>query len=419
MSASAAAAPTPAKTAPIARRLGHVAQPRPPVLGREAHVDRAVVADRADRELGRGEAHRERRAGARRHEHRPPEGPAQQRGRAAHEPHEQRHLDRRAGGEEHELAVAVVASALELGGREVRSRVDRHGRDDAVTWPQQQDRRLRDDEGSNHGHGNPAGAFHVRKECPTAQAGREIHAGRHRLRHPRQPPRLRGGARRRAGQPRRGDLVPGRHRRLRGRSQRLLPRSRASTPTSAWPATTTSPSRATSTSASSPPAPRLAARWTQEVIDAGHRDWLASLKPVGRPSAASGSTTRRPATRSGSTSSPPCWPSCASTPSPSACRSSATRTWRCRSCAPRASRPPARRAGAARRSTSPTASGSSTRAASASRATATRVRPGCCSTPAPGSPAGGASSTTSPGAAAAIRAARLPDSLAERLEYGQ
>ena len=71
--------------------------------------------------------------------------------------------------------MAEVASAIQLGRREVRFGVDRHGRDDAVTWPQQQDRGLRDDEGGNHGHGNPAGAFHVRKECPTAQAGREIH----------------------------------------------------------------------------------------------------------------------------------------------------------------------------------------------------------------------------------------------------
>src|SRR3954466_4268403 len=84
-------------------------------------------------------------------------------------------------------------------------------------------------------------------------------------------------------------------------------------------------------------------------------------------------------------------------PSPSACRSSGTRTWRCRSCAPRASRPPGRRAAAARRSTSRAARGSSPPAASASPATATRARPGCCSTPAPGSPTGGVSSTTSPG----------------------
>ncbi len=35
------------------------------------------------------------------------------------------------------------------------------------------------------------------------------------------------------------------------------------------------------------------------------------------------------------------------------------------------------------------------------------------------SPATAAATTTSPGAAGAIRAARLPDSLAERLEYGQ
>ena len=97
----------------------------------------------------------------------------------------------------------------------------------------------------------------------------------------------------------------------------------------------------------------LAARWTQEVIDAGHRDWLASLKPA-RLGARRGALSRVAArSRCGSTSSPPCWPSCASTPSPSACRWSATPTWRSRSCARRASPPPARRARAARRSTSP------------------------------------------------------------------
>ena len=77
--------------------------------------------------------------------------------------------------------------------------------------------------------------------------------------------------------------------------------------------------------------------------------------------------------------------------------------------------PPRRR----RCSTSAAASGCSTPARPASRATATRARPGWCSTRPPGRPSGGAADYDLAGAQAAIRAARLPDSLAERLQYGQ
>ena len=59
------------------------------------------------------------------------------------------------------------------------------------------------------------------------------------------------------------------------------------------------------------------------------------------------------------------------------------------------------------------------RLASASRATATRARPGCCSTPTAGRRSWRRVEYDIAGAAAAIRAARLPDSLAERLGYGQ
>ena len=61
----------------------------------------------------------------------------------------------------------------------------------------------------------------------------------------------------------------------------------------------------------------------------------------------------------------------------------------------------------------------STRAASASPATATRAPPGCCSTRASWATEWRRVEYDIAGAAAAIRAARLPDSLAERLEYGQ
>ena len=65
------------------------------------------------------------------------------------------------------------------------------------------------------------------------------------------------------------------------------------------------------------------------------------------------------------------------------------------------------------------ASGCSTPAASGSRATATRAPPGCCSTSTAWTRTFHRTDYDIAGAAAAIRAARLPDSLAERLEYGQ
>ena len=77
-----------------------------------------------------------------------------------------------------------------------------------------------------------------------------------------------------------------------------------------------------------------------------------------------------------------------------------------------------RRDGARARHREP-ANGCSTPAASASPATATRARPGCCSTSTDLTASFQRTEYDIAGAAAAIRAARLPDSLAERLEYGQ
>ena len=127
----------------------------------------------------------------------------------------------------------------------------------------------------------------------------------------------------------------------------------------------------------------IAARWTQEVIDPEHVEWLATPEPDAARSAASACTTPARATRSGSTSSARCWPSCASTPRTSASAWSATRTSRCPSQRPEGepTTGEARRGGDARRPRR-AASGCSTPAASASRATAIRAPPGCCSTPA-------------------------------------
>ena len=126
------------------------------------------------------------------------------------------------------------------------------------------------------------------------------------------------------------------------------------------------------------------------------------------------------ATRSGSTSSPRCSPSCASTPSPSASalvgHSHVALSFVRPEGEPATGGAPRR---ATRSPTSAAASGSSTPAASASRATAIRAPPGCCSTPTRWTATWRRAEYDIAGAAAAIRAARLPDSLAERLEYGQ
>ena len=95
-------------------------------------------------------------------------------------------------------------------------------------------------------------------------------------------------------------------------------------------------------------------------------------------------------------------------------------TSRCRSCAPRASRRPAtaRRGGDDGRHRRRRVA-----AQPGQRRPAARRRPArglaAARHRAPGPPAGGAIEYDIAGAAAAIRAARLPDSLAERLEYGQ
>ena len=58
--------------------------------------------------------------------------------------------------------------------------------------------------------------------------------------------------------------------------------SPASTPPCAWPATTTSPSRARSPLGEFSRGASLAAQWTQEVIAPEHRDFLAGLRPQGQ-----------------------------------------------------------------------------------------------------------------------------------------
>ena len=120
-------------------------------------------------------------------------------------------------------------------------------------------------------------------------------------------------------------------------------RWRASTPPSAWPATTTSPSPARSSLDEFSRGAALAARWTQEV----HRrratvEFLRVAEPAGRRARASASTTPARATRSGSTCSRALLAElCLDVADRARLRSSATRTSRCRSSAPRASRRPA------------------------------------------------------------------------------
>ena len=178
--------------------------------------------------------------------------------------------------------------------------------------------------------------------------------------------------------------------------------------------------RRRSTSTSSPTAPRSPRAGRRRSSPTTTSTGCASLKPAGRRAR------RRPlprvarATRSGSTSSARCWPSCASTPQPErlclvghshvalsfvrpegepATGDGAPRRRRGRRRRRRVDPQPGQRRPAARRRP-------------ARRLAAARHRRLAA-------PSGGGREYDIAGAAAAIRAARLPDSLAERLEYGQ
>ena len=215
-------------------------------------------------------------------------------------------------------------------------------------------------------------------------------------------------------------VVPGRPRRLRRRSRRLRGAGRRALRPSASSATTTSPCAGTSRSTSSRAGAALAAEWTQEVIPPRRWSSCAASSP-------SGSTARLGLFHASPRD--PVWEYVLSAlPRRAVPRRPELPRLPDRPLARRAlvparggrSRPPARPAAAGERGRSGrAASGCSTRAASASRATATRAPRGWCSTPRPGRPTGAATGYDVAGAQSAIRAARLPDSLAERLEYGQ
>ena len=141
--------------------------------------------------------------------------------------------------------------------------------------------------------------------------------GRRHLRHPRQPARLRGDARRGRRQRRRPSCGASATSSATGPSPTPASSSRASTPRCAWPATTTSPSPARSRWTSSP------GRERRRAVDArGDRAREPRLPaqpaPAGRGGRRSASTTRARATPCGSTCSRRCSPSCAWTPSRSA-----------------------------------------------------------------------------------------------------
>ena len=95
-------------------------------------------------------------------------------------------------GEERELRPAVVARTLDLGVGEVRCRLDVNGFDDPVARPQQQHRRLGHRRGGRDGQSNARGPDHVRKACRPAPPGAprpdmqvaivsDIHGNRHAL----------------------------------------------------------------------------------------------------------------------------------------------------------------------------------------------------------------------------------------------
>ena len=161
----------------------------------------------------------------------------------------------------------------------------------------------------------------------------------------------------------------------------------------------------------------LAAQWTKDEMDPDNLDFLRGLQPRGS-TGTSGSSTPPRATRSGSTCSPRCSPSSAWTSSSTASASSATPTSRSRS------------AGEGSMATGETRRGGIELDLAAGRVAgqprqrrpAARRRPRAAWLLLDTEPWNATFRRTEydiAGAASAIRAARLPESLAERLEYGQ
>ena len=157
-------------------------------------------------------------------------GPAQRWGRRA-AAHEQPGLDRARRQPERTLPPPEAARTVELGGAEVRCRRDRIGRRASLPRAQQDHGALRRGQRGRDGRSGPKALAHARAP----------HAGRDPLRHPRQPPRPRGGPRGRGAHRRGAAVVPGRRRGLRRRPQRLLRDRPPARRSSAWPATTTWP----------------------------------------------------------------------------------------------------------------------------------------------------------------------------------
>ena len=189
---------------------------------------------------------------------------------------------------------------------------------------------------------------------------------------------------------------------------------------SAWPATTTSASAARSRSSDFSRGAALAATWTQETIAPETPRVPRDAGAAERSRRRSASTTPARATRSGSTCSRRCRPSCASTSRRRrVCLIGhshvALSFWRARR-GTGDRRDPRRRRGARPRGRRVADQPGQRRPAAA---TAIRARPGSSSTSSTGAPFYRRTEYDIAGAAAAIRAARLPDSLAERLAYGQ
>ena len=132
--------------------------------------------------------------------------------RAADDQHEHAEPDRRLREEDPALAGAEVVRPLDLRRAEVGSRIDRDRLGSAVARSHDDHGGLRDDHRGDERDRQAPGLPHRTDSR---------HARRDRVRHPRQPARLRGGDRRRAGGAGRGAVVPRRPRRLRRRPRRV------------------------------------------------------------------------------------------------------------------------------------------------------------------------------------------------------
>ncbi len=245
-------------------RAGEVPAPRGERLGGEPDVDRTLVGDHPGRDRGDRGGDRDRDPDRRGAEHRSPRKPveaAADRLRPARRRREEdRDLDPEPGEEEPALPAPVVLCPLDLGGGQVVGRVDgnRLGRDPRPGRAARPPPRPR---GSSP---PPPRRLGLRRIAPgssspptiVAPSRGQTDATRDLLRHPRQPARPRGRARReRRGGGRRA-MVPRRRRRLRRRAEPMRQPDRASGAPARWSATTTSPCSIGSTSRPSRRPPR-------------------------------------------------------------------------------------------------------------------------------------------------------------------